>query len=63
VDDLANFKDPNHFGLAISDYIIDAIRDDRDRLLPGGVASANAALIDLVDRYDLCPDGRLEVAP
>lgn len=61
VDDLANFKDPNHFGLAISDYIVDAVRDDRHRLLPGGVATANAGLVDLVNRYDLCREGRLKV--
>lgn len=61
VDDLANFKDPNHFGLAISDYIIDAVRDDRDRLLPGDIAAANARLVDLVNRYELCRDGNLKV--
>ena len=61
VDDLANFKDPNHFGLAISDYIIDAVRDDRDRLMPGDIAAANARLVDLVNRYELCRDGNLKV--
>jgi hypothetical protein len=61
VDDLANFKDLNHFGLPISDYIIDSVRDDRHRLLPGDVGSANAALVGLVNRYNLCRDGRLEV--
>ena len=58
VDDLANFKDLNHFSLAISDYIIDAVRDDRDRLQPENIASANTALINLANRYDLCRDGR-----
>jgi hypothetical protein len=61
VDDLANFKDPIHFSLGISDYIIDAIRDDRDRLGGADIARANQALIDLVNRYDLCRDGRPEV--
>jgi hypothetical protein len=61
VDDLANFKDLNHFGLGISDYIIDAVRDGRDRLRPGDIARANQSLIDLVNRYDLCRDGRPEV--
>jgi hypothetical protein len=58
VDDLANFKDLNHFSLAISDYIIDAVRDDRDRLGPENITSANTALIKLANRYDLCRDGR-----
>ena len=61
VDDLTNFKDLNHFGLGISDYIIDAVRDDRDRLRPGDIAGANQTLIDLVNRYDLCRDGRPEI--
>ena len=60
VNDLANFKDLNHFSLAISDYIIDAVRDDRDRLGPENVAGANKALVDLANRYDLCRDGRSE---
>ena len=58
VDDLANFKDLNHFNLAISDYIIDAVRDDRDRLGPENITSGNTALIELANRYDLCRDGR-----
>lgn len=60
VDDLANFTDLNHFSLAISDYIIDAVRDDRDRLGPQSIAGANKALIDPANGYDLCRDGRSE---
>lgn len=63
VDDLADFKDVNHFGLGISDYIIDAVRDDRERLSSvDDVLTSNRALIDLVKRYDLCRSGLPELS-
>jgi hypothetical protein len=61
VNDLNNFKDQIHFGLNISDYIIDAIRDDRNRVHAGGIPAANRHLVDIANRFDLCKAGRFPI--
>jgi hypothetical protein len=57
VDDLANFKDPLHFGLPINHYILESIRDDRHRVGRDDMAWLNARLVEIANRYDLCEAG------
>jgi hypothetical protein len=58
IENLDNYKDSTHFSLGVSEYIIDAIRDGRHRVRPDDMPGNNRRLIELVNRYDLCRDGR-----
>ncbi len=57
VANLDNYKDPFHFGLPTSKYIIDAIENGQNRTDFTEVAAGNQSLIDLVNGFDLCKDG------
>lgn len=57
VDDLANFKDPLHFGLSINHYILEAIRGDRHSVGRNDMAALNVRLVEIANRYDLCESG------
>jgi hypothetical protein len=63
VDDLRKFKDPMHFDLSVSRYIIDAVRDGRHRVLPQEMADNNRRLVEIVNRYDLCKAGIYPLGP
>lgn len=61
VDDLANFKDPLHFDLPTTHYIIDAVRDGRHLITSrDDMAEKNRHLIEMANRYDLCKSGILQ---
>lgn len=53
-DDLARYKDPLHFDLATSEYLIDAMREGSGRVGRARLLADNAALIDQVNKYDFC---------
>ena len=58
-DDLVRFKDPLHFDLATTRQIIASIRDDQHRVRSvAEMAANNRKLIDFVNAYDLCADGK-----
>jgi hypothetical protein len=59
VADLDNYKDAIHFGLKTSQFIIDAIRDGQFRVASYEIEHNNQHLIELVNAFDLCRDGRL----
>jgi hypothetical protein len=53
-DDPARFKDPIHFDLPTTEYIIRAIRDGKHLLGKEDLASRGADLVEQANRYDLC---------
>ena len=57
VANLDNYKDPFHFGLQTSKYVIDAIRSGQNRTDSVEVVPGNQNLIDLVNAFNLCKDG------
>jgi hypothetical protein len=62
IEDLNNYKDPLHFGMSISQNVIDAIREGRHRVRPEEIERNNERFIDIVNRYDLC-QGRPAPSP
>lgn len=62
-NDLGRYKDPLHYDLATSRYIIDAIRDGRHLVRDTAQMTAqNEALIAMVNAYDICRDGTLQAS-
>lgn len=58
-DDLSRFKDPLHFDLATTRQIITSIRDGQHRVRSvAEMATNNRKLVDFVNAYDLCADGK-----
>jgi hypothetical protein len=53
-DDLGRYKDPSHFDLDTSEYLIDAMRDGIGRVDRRQLMANDARLIDEVNSYDLC---------
>lgn len=53
-DDLRRYKDPLHFDLATSKYLIDAMRDDRGRVDRRQLLAASNNLIDQVNHDEFC---------
>jgi hypothetical protein len=54
VANLDNYKDQIHFGLNISDVIIDAIRDRRQLIDPADINKQNKKLIELAEHFSAC---------
>ncbi|SIR41696.1 hypothetical protein [Bosea sp. TND4EK4] len=58
-DDLSRYKDPLHFDLATTRQIIASIRDGQHRVRSvADMAANNRKLVDVVNAYDLCADGK-----
>jgi hypothetical protein len=57
-DDMSRYKDPIHFDLATSEYIIRAIHRGLHRVSAADLSSAREHLISKANEYDLCSKGR-----
>ncbi|HEX3538604.1 MAG TPA: hypothetical protein VHU15_17730 [Stellaceae bacterium] len=58
-DALDRYKDPVHFDLTTTNYIMDALRDGRYRIRAADIAESNQRLIRHVSEYTICRDGEL----
>jgi hypothetical protein len=58
-DALDRYKDPVHFDLPTTEYVIDALRDGRYRIRAADIVASNQRLIRHVDEYTICRDGKL----